>query len=39
MHGAVVFTMDDGYFDQATVGGAIFAEFDCPVTTFVSIHL
>jgi len=33
---SVAFTMDDGYFDQATVGGPIFAQFDCPVTTFVS---
>ncbi len=33
---SVAFTMDDGYFDQATVAGPIFAEFDCPVTTFVS---
>jgi peptidoglycan/xylan/chitin deacetylase (PgdA/CDA1 family) len=33
---AVAFTMDDGYQDQATVGAAIFAEYDCPVTTFVT---
>jgi len=33
---AVGFTMDDGYFDQASVAGPIFAEFDCPVTTFVT---
>ncbi len=32
---AVGFTIDDGYLDQAEVGGPIFAEFDCPVTTFV----
>jgi peptidoglycan/xylan/chitin deacetylase (PgdA/CDA1 family) len=28
--------MDDGYIDQATVGAPLFAEFDCPVTTFVT---
>ena len=33
---AVVFTIDDGYLDQATVAGQIFADFDCPVTTFVT---
>jgi peptidoglycan/xylan/chitin deacetylase (PgdA/CDA1 family) len=33
---SVAFTMDDGYLDQATVAGPIFADFDCPVTTFVS---
>jgi len=33
---AVAFTMDDGYLDQATVGGEVFAHFDCPVTTFVT---
>lgn len=33
---AVVFTIDDGYLDQATVGAPVFAEFDCPVTTFVT---
>jgi peptidoglycan/xylan/chitin deacetylase (PgdA/CDA1 family) len=32
----VVFTIDDGYADQATVGAPVFAEFDCPVTTFVT---
>ena len=36
LHGAVAFTMDEGYIDQATIGGPIFAEFDCPVTTFVT---
>ena len=36
LNGAVAFTLDDGYEDQATVGGAIFAEYDCPVTTFVT---
>ena len=33
---AVAFTIDDGYLDHAIVGGKIFAEFDCPVTTFVT---
>lgn len=33
---AIAFTMDDGYLDQAEIGGPLFAEFDCPVTTFVS---
>lgn len=32
----VAFTIDDGYADQAQVGAPIFAEFDCPVTTFVT---
>src|SRR4030095_7304130 len=32
----VAFTLDDGYEDQATVGAPIFAEYDCPVTTFVT---
>jgi peptidoglycan/xylan/chitin deacetylase (PgdA/CDA1 family) len=34
--GAVAFTIDDGYIDQATIAAPIFAEFGCPVTTFVS---
>jgi peptidoglycan/xylan/chitin deacetylase (PgdA/CDA1 family) len=33
---AVAFTIDDGYLDQATVGAPVFAEFDCPVTTFLT---
>jgi len=33
---AVAFTIDDGYLDHATVAAPIFAEFDCPVTTFVT---
>jgi peptidoglycan/xylan/chitin deacetylase (PgdA/CDA1 family) len=32
---AVAFTIDDGYFDQSEVAGPVFAEFDCPVSTFV----
>jgi peptidoglycan/xylan/chitin deacetylase (PgdA/CDA1 family) len=31
----VAFTVDDGYADFASVGSAIFAEFDCPVTVFI----
>jgi peptidoglycan/xylan/chitin deacetylase (PgdA/CDA1 family) len=33
---AVAFTIDDGYAEQASVAGPVFAEFDCPVTTFVT---
>ena len=33
---AVAFTIDDGYVEQATVAAPVFAEFDCPVTTFVT---
>jgi peptidoglycan/xylan/chitin deacetylase (PgdA/CDA1 family) len=33
---AVAFTIDDGYFDHAHVAAPIFADFDCPVTTFVT---
>lgn len=33
---AVAFTIDDGYIDHAKVAAPIFAEFDCPVTTFVT---
>ncbi len=36
LRGAVAFTIDDGYIDQAEVAGRVFAEFDCPVTTFVA---
>ena len=32
---AVVFTMDDGYLDQAQFASPIFLEFNCPVTFFV----
>jgi len=34
--GAVAFTIDDGYVDQATIAAPVFSEFGCPVTTFVS---
>ena len=36
LKGAVAFTIDDGYRDHASVAGPLFAEFDCPVTTFVT---
>jgi len=36
VRGGVSFTIDDGYFDHAEVGAPVFAEFDCPVTTFVT---
>ncbi|MEN6527960.1 MAG: polysaccharide deacetylase family protein [Candidatus Polarisedimenticolia bacterium] len=32
----LAFTIDDGYWDQAEIGGAVFAEYDCPVTTFAT---
>jgi peptidoglycan/xylan/chitin deacetylase (PgdA/CDA1 family) len=34
--GDVAFTLDDGYFDQAEIAGPVFAEFDCPATTFAT---
>lgn len=33
---AVAFTIDDGYREHATVAAPLFAEFQCPVTTFVT---
>jgi len=36
LNGAVVFTIDDGYIDHAEIAAPIFAEFDCPVTTFTT---
>jgi peptidoglycan/xylan/chitin deacetylase (PgdA/CDA1 family) len=33
---AIAFTIDDGYFDHAQVAGPVFADFDCPVTTFLA---
>jgi peptidoglycan/xylan/chitin deacetylase (PgdA/CDA1 family) len=33
---AVAFTIDDGYFDHAQVAAPVFAEFDCPLTCFVT---
>ena len=32
----VVFTIDDGYLDHAAIAAPVFAEFDCPVTTFLT---
>lgn len=32
----VVFTIDDGYCDFDTVGAAIFAAFDCPVSVYLA---
>lgn len=34
--GAVAFTVDDGYFDQAREAPAVFAAYDCPATFFVA---
>lgn len=31
---AVSFTVDDGYLDQALVGGPLFKEYDCPATYY-----
>jgi peptidoglycan/xylan/chitin deacetylase (PgdA/CDA1 family) len=36
LSGAVVFTIDDGYYDHARIASPVFSEYDCPVTTFVS---
>jgi len=33
---AIAFTIDDGYFEHARIAAPIFAEFDCPVTAFLS---
>jgi hypothetical protein len=33
---AISFTVDDGYADFAHVAAPVFAEFDCPVTVFVT---
>ena len=33
--GAVIFTVDDGYYDFFSVGAPVFREFDCPVTVFL----
>jgi peptidoglycan/xylan/chitin deacetylase (PgdA/CDA1 family) len=33
---AVAFTVDDGYADFARVAAPVFAEFDCPVTVFLT---
>jgi peptidoglycan/xylan/chitin deacetylase (PgdA/CDA1 family) len=34
--GAVAFTIDDGYADHVEIAAPLFAEFECPVTTFVT---
>lgn len=36
LDGAIAFTIDDGYRDHAHVAAPLFAEFDCPVTTFLT---
>jgi peptidoglycan/xylan/chitin deacetylase (PgdA/CDA1 family) len=36
LRGAVCFTLDDGYAEHAEVASPLFAEFDCPVTTFAA---
>jgi len=36
LRGAVAFTLDDGYAEQGVPMASIFAEFDCPSTTFVT---
>ncbi|MBP6262004.1 MAG: polysaccharide deacetylase family protein [Nitrospira sp.] len=36
LRGAVAFTIDDGYVDQAEVAAKVFADYDCPVTTFLA---
>jgi peptidoglycan/xylan/chitin deacetylase (PgdA/CDA1 family) len=36
LRGAIAFTIDDGYYDQAAIGGEVFAEYDCPVTVFIT---
>ncbi|KZZ70711.1 hypothetical protein A3765_16015 [Oleiphilus sp. HI0130] len=33
---SVAFSLDDGYWDQAIVGGRVFEEYDCPATFFVT---
>lgn len=32
----VAFSLDDGFCDQADIGGRIFADYDCPATYFVT---
>lgn len=36
---SIVFTMDDGYLDQAQVACPIFIEYECPITFFVITDL
>lgn len=35
----VIFTMDDGYEDQARIAAPIFLEFGCPITFFVIVDM
>ena len=35
LHRAVAFTIDDGYFDHASVAAPVFVEYDCPATIFI----
>ncbi len=32
---AIAFTIDDGFYDQASVAAPVFIEFNCPVTIFL----
>lgn len=34
--GAVVFTIDDGYGDDLALASSLFADFDCPITAFLT---
>jgi len=34
-HKSVVFTVDDGFYDQYEIGSPLFSEFDVPLTCFV----
>jgi peptidoglycan/xylan/chitin deacetylase (PgdA/CDA1 family) len=36
LRGAIAFTIDDGYREQATLAADAFAAFDCPVTVFAT---
>ena len=36
LRGAIAFTIDDGYREQALVAGKAFADFDCPATIFAT---
>jgi peptidoglycan/xylan/chitin deacetylase (PgdA/CDA1 family) len=33
---AVAFTIDDGYFEHASVGAPVFVKYECPVTLFIA---
>lgn len=32
---AIVFTMDDGFYDQAEIGAPLFLKYSCPITCFL----